>query len=101
MSTERLHWRFIAMWLRSLKRCRPVSDFKVAFAIACATDKATGEAFPSVAALSKAACVSERSVRAALRRLEAAGHLAVERVPNRSDRFTMIVRRRQQKEAGT
>jgi DNA-binding transcriptional regulator PaaX len=82
------------MWLRSLREIRPRSDFAVAFAIACATDKATGEAFPSVAALSKAACVSERSVRAALRRLERGGHLGIECRPGRSDRYSMIVKRK-------
>jgi len=81
-------------WLNGLRRDRDPWALAVAFEIGRQIDPNLWEAWPSVRSIAKNLRVSEPTVRAVIVRLETRGHLAVERRPEREDRYRMIIKRR-------
>ena len=74
------HTRDLFVWLNQIKSDSetPAGAFKVAFEIGQYLNRQSGEAWPSTERIAKGIAMSQATVIAMVRRLEARGHLAIE-----------------------
>jgi DNA-binding MarR family transcriptional regulator len=95
MANRTEHARNVFAWLNGMKRDRDLTGFVVAFEIAQHINHNTGQGFPGLLRIAKNLCLSHSTVLAAVDRLEARGHLAIERGTagrGHSHRYQMIIK---------
>ena len=80
------HIRNLHTWLRQVARdgSLPPSAFKVAYIIGDHINRESGDAWPSTARIAEGCALAQSTVVELVRRLQAAGHLAIE--PGRAGR---------------
>jgi DNA-binding MarR family transcriptional regulator len=82
----------VVVWLNGLRADRDSTAFLVAYEIGRQTDRTLWEAWPTVRSIAKNLKLSEKTVHAAIGRLEQRGHLEVMHKPGRATRYSMIKR---------
>jgi|SRR6266851_2771097 DNA-binding MarR family transcriptional regulator len=97
MSERTEHTRTVFKWLNQVKHDRDLTGLAVAFEISQHVNHNTGEGYPSSTRIAKNLGLAHSTVLAAVDRLEARGHLSVERGRQgrgHSHRYRMIIKPR-------